>query len=203
VDSAFSRPPANDDGIRSESFERRVLPEETSPLAAIDLARRWYVVQTHVHSELKASQHLRRQGFDIYLPRYIKQRRHARRIEQVATPLFPRYVFVGIDMTTQRWHAIKSTVGVTRLVTNGDAPAAVPHGVVEGLRRREDSNGFVLLDHRPRFAPGDKVRIAQGTFCDCLGLFEGLSGKERSAILLDLLGRKVRVVIDSELIDAA
>ena len=38
---------------------------------------------------------------------------------------------------------------------------------------------------------------------DCLGLFENLNGKDRAAILLDLLGRKVRVVVDQEFIDAA
>jgi len=202
VDNVLSRPPATDDDASSDKPEERLL-RRAGPGVPLNSASRWYVVQTHGRAELRASQHLRRQGFDTYLPRYIKQRRHARRIEKVAAPLFPRYVFVGIDMTTQRWRAIQSTVGVTRLVTNGDVPAAVPQGVVEGLQRREDANGFLRLDQRPRFVPGDKVRIAQGTFCDCLGLFEGLSGKERSAILLDLLGRKVRVVIDTEFIDAA
>ena len=34
-----------------------------------------------------------------YLPRYLKRRRHARRVDIVAAPLFPRYLFVAIDMT--------------------------------------------------------------------------------------------------------
>ena len=51
--------------------------------------------------------------------------------------------------------------------------------------------------------PGDRVRVSHGALCDCLGLYETVSGKERSAILLDLLGRKVRVVLENDLIDAA
>ena len=51
--------------------------------------------------------------------------------------------------------------------------------------------------------PGDKVRIVGGAFGDCYGLYEGLSAHERVAILLDLLGRKVRVVLDSDVIEAA
>jgi transcriptional antiterminator RfaH len=43
-------------------------------------AARWYVVQTHVHAETKAVLHLDRQGYATYLPRYLKRRRHARRI---------------------------------------------------------------------------------------------------------------------------
>ena len=50
-------------------------------LANIDA---WYVVQTQPHAETKASLHLVRQGFATYLPRYLKRRRHARRVDTVA-----------------------------------------------------------------------------------------------------------------------
>lgn len=164
---------------------------------------RWYVAQTHPHAETKASLHLRRQGFDVYLPRYLKQRRHARRVEKIAAPLFPSYLFVTIDMATQRWLSIDSTFGVTRLVRVGDRPASLPRSVIDALKGREDSNGIIQLDRRPRFLPGDKIRVASGAFCDCYGLYEGMTARERVAILLDLLGRKVRVVLDTEIIEAA
>ena len=50
----------------------------------------WYAVYTQPHAETKAAWHLNRQGFEIYVPRYLKRRRHARKIETVAVPLFPR-----------------------------------------------------------------------------------------------------------------
>jgi transcriptional antiterminator RfaH len=164
---------------------------------------RWFVAHTHSHAEVKATVHLGRQGFEVYLPRYLKRRRHARRIETVAAPLFPRYLFVAVDLTVQRWRSIYSTVGVTRLVCNGDEPTAVPEGVVESLRSREDTDGFIKLDFRPRFHAGDKIRVLDGAFTSCLGLFEGMADRDRIAILLDLLGRKVRVVLDAELVVAA
>ena len=90
---------------------------------------RWYVVQTQVNGETKAAQNLLRQDYEIYLPRYMKRRRHARKVDFVAKPLFPRYLFVAIDIATQRWPLDpRSTFGVSRLVTNGDDPAAVPEG---------------------------------------------------------------------------
>jgi len=164
---------------------------------------RWYVAHTLPHAETKASLHLRRQGFDVYLPRYLKQRRHARRVEKIAAPLFPSYLFVTIDMATQRWLSIDSTFGVTRLVRVGDRPAPVPQSVIDALKGRENSAGIVQLDRRPRFLPGDKIRVVGGAFCDCYGLYEGMSARERVAILLDLLGRKVRVILDTEIIEAA
>jgi transcriptional antiterminator RfaH len=168
-----------------------------------DLGSRWYVAQTHPHAEAKASFHLERQGFAVYAPRYMKQRRHARRVDKVAVPLFPGYVFVAIDLAAQRWLAIDSTSGVTRLVRDGDRPAPVPLLVIDGLKARENTDGFVQLERRPRFSPGDKVRIVGGAMCDCFGLYEGMSPRDRVSVLLELLGRKVRVTLDSQIIEAA
>jgi transcription antitermination factor NusG len=50
------------------------------------------------------------------LPRHLKQWRHARRAEKVPAPLFPSYLFAAVDMASQRWLAIDSTIGVKRLV---------------------------------------------------------------------------------------
>ena len=164
---------------------------------------RWFVAHTQPHAEAKATSHLNRQGFDTYFPRYLKRRRHARRVETVAAPLFPRYLFVAVDLTAQRWRSIYSTVGVTRLVSYGDEPTAVPEGIVEALKSREDASGFIKLEYRPLFRPGDKIRVLDGAFSSCLGLFESMAERERIAILLDLLGRKVRVVLDADLVAAA
>ena len=167
------------------------------------MTSRWYVVQTQPHAETKAMGHLIRQDFAVYLPRYLKRRRHARRVETVAAPLFPRYLFVTVDMETQRWRSIHSTTGVARLVCNGDDPAPVPSEVVAALQRREDDGGFVKLERRQQFAPGERVRVVDGVFADNLGLFEGMADRERVAILLDLLGRKVRILLDEGAITAA
>jgi transcriptional antiterminator RfaH len=163
----------------------------------------WHVVQTHAHAEAKAQMHLARQGFETYLPRYLKRRRHARRVETVASALYPRYLFVRFDAAIHRWRAIQSTVGVARLVSNGDSPAAIDGSIIGGLKGREDSQGFIQFEQRSRFAVGDQVRICEGAFADCLGLFENVADHERVIILLDLLGRKVRVVLDEDFVAAA
>jgi len=165
--------------------------------------QRWYVVQSQPNAERKAVMHLERQGFTTYLPRYLKRRRHARRVEIVGAPLFPRYLFVGIDLTMQRWRSIFSTIGVSRLVCNGELPTAIPDQVIESLRAREDAGGFVRLAQRLSFRAGDKIRILDGVFADCLGLYASMKDSDRVAVLLDLLGRKVRVEVDAESVAAA
>ncbi len=168
-----------------------------------DLDARWYAVQTQPNAETRAVTHLERQGYTTYLPRYLKRRRHARRVDVVAAPLFPRYLFVAINVEAQRWRSINSTLGVSRLVCNGEAPATISASVVSQLRAREDERGFITLERRPLYAPGDTVRILDGAFAASLGLYEGTADHDRVAILLDLLGRKVRVRLDVDAICAA
>jgi len=166
-------------------------------------ATRWYVVQTHARAENKAAAHLGRQGFATYVPKYLKRRRHARKVETVSAPLFPRYLFVAVDTSVHRWRCIQSTVGVSRLVSQGDEPTAVINHVIEELKRREDETGFIRMPAQPCFKPGQLIRVCHGVFAECLGIYEGMVDAERVAILLDLLSRKVRVLLDAEAVAAA
>lgn len=168
-----------------------------------EVESRWFAVQTQSNRENKAAQNLKQQGFQFYLPRYLKRRSHARKIEIVPAPLFPGYLFVQVDLATQRWRAIQSTIGVLRLVTNGGEPAPLQTEIIDAMRQREDNKGFIVLNQKPLFNRGDKVRVLGGAFTDAAGLFDGLADRERVAILLDLLGRKVRVLLDVNMVVAA
>ncbi|MDA9437539.1 transcriptional regulator [Bradyrhizobium sp. CCBAU 51745] len=163
---------------------------------------RWHVVQTQVHAEGKAAANLKQQGYEVYMPRYLRQRRHARRVEVVPAPLFPRYLFVGFDAASARWRSIQSTYGVSHLVCHNQEPAVLPDSVIDELRAREDDKGIVRFHQAPQYARGDKIRVIGGALGESLGLFEGMADRDRVAVLLDLLGRKVRVILDRELVAA-
>lgn len=163
----------------------------------------WFAVQTQPHAEMKALAHLERQGFETYLPRFLKRRRHAGRVDIVPRPLFPSYLFVAIDTAAQRWRCVNSTVGVRKLVCRGETPAALDAKIIDHLKSQHDETGYIKLDTRPRFAVGDVVRVLDGAFSSVLGIYEGMTDRQRVAILLDLLGRKVRVQIDIDSVDAA
>lgn len=163
----------------------------------------WYAVQTHARSEFKAHDHLRRQNYQIYLPRHAKSIRHARRTQQVLRPLFPRYLFVLLDLATQGWGSIRSTIGVTDIVCFGGRPASLPPGLIEGLKSQEDESGNVRCTPFRRLKSGDPVVILEGPFSCLVGVCERMTDDERVAILLDLLGRKVRVRLGIEAVEAA
>lgn len=162
----------------------------------------WLVAQTRPQAEAQADRHLRRQGFCVYLPRYLKLRRHARRQEWVPRPLFPRYLFVGIDPAHSRWRSIRSTFGISQLVCAGDRPLPVPSEIVAELRSREDENGMMVIQPEVPFQRGDQVRVDSGALCDGIGIFECIDDDRRVVILLDLLGRQVRVRLPLEAVAA-
>ena len=154
--------------------------------------RRWYVVQTRPRDEATALFHLTRQGFEGYLPRFLKRRRHARKVDIAPVPLFPGYLFVTLDLGVARWRSIQGTVGVSRLVCHGDTPAPVPDGIVEDIKGREDPAGWVALHPQTALREGQEVEISGGPLAELRGVFEGLDSKERVVVLLSLLGREVR-----------
>ena len=159
---------------------------------------RWYVAQTHAKSEAKALHHLRNHGFRTYLPCYSKRRRHARRVETVRRPLFPGYLFIRMDPARTRWRSIRSTIGVRSLICQGDMPAPVPAGVVEDIKAREDAGGAVPIEPAVPFQPGDSVTITDGPMREQVGWFQRVTDDERVIILLNLLGRQMRLPIPLE-----
>lgn len=118
-------------------------------------------------------------------------------------PLFPVLSVCVFDKEQQRWRAVNGTHGVARIIAGEDGPLPISGGVVAALRARLNAKGFVELWTRPDFAPSELVSIKSESFVDTLGLFEGFRDQDRVAVLLDLLGSKVRVVPGEELVEKA
>jgi len=149
-------------------------------------SERWFLTHTHPKSEGKAELHLQAQGFRTYLPQIRKTIRHARQLKTVRASLFPRYLFVILDLERDRWLSVRSTVGVSRLITNQDGrPIPVPVGVVESLIEQSDGN-LTRLD--TGLVKGQRVRILSGPFADLAGTLERLDGAGRVQVLLEMMG---------------
>lgn len=162
----------------------------------------WCAVYTQPSKESLAAQHLRNQGFEVYLPQYQKLRRHAGRTDIVAAPLFPRYLFAGLDTERQRWRSVNGTRGVVGLVMFGEKPSAVPQAVIDEIRAREDATGYVRLNG-PTFQRGQALRIVEGPMSDTQAIFEEQVDGNRAILLVSLLGRMVRTRMPLRQIEAA
>ncbi len=163
----------------------------------------WYAVYTRPHAETKALEHLLHQGYQAYLPRYRTWVSHARRRRLVQRPLFPRYLFAGLDRATTRWRPILSTAGIADIVRAGDEPAPVPSDIVAAIREREAAGSFDCTIAQRSLRLGELVRVTTGAFEDMVGRLVELRDHDRVVVLLDLLGRAVRAQLRAEAVEAA
>lgn len=155
----------------------------------------WYAVYTHARMERWARSNLWERDFEVYLPLYRKQRRHARKVDWVSAPLFSRYLFVRADLEAGDRQAVATAPGVAELVSFGSRTPKVDDAVIAEIRRREDDNGDVRLCQADQLKAGDLVRLDSGALQDKTGLFLQTSDAERVIVLLELLGRQVKVKV--------
>lgn len=161
----------------------------------------WYAVYTQPGKELWARSNLWSYGFEVYLPRHLKWRRHARRSERVPRPLFPSYLFVRAELEAGVRRRVDTAPGVSHMVRFGDEPVPVANEIIAELRSREGDDGFIRLNDAASFKQGERLRIRKGALCDQVGLFERASDDKRVFLLLDLLGRQVRVRVTADRLD--
>jgi transcription elongation factor/antiterminator RfaH len=154
---------------------------------------RWFLVHTLPKSEARAELRLSAQGFRCYMPLFEKTIRHARKLRTVRAPLFPRYLFVILDLARDSWSPVRGTIGVSRLFATQDGrPVPVPVGVVESLLERSDGQVTRLDSNLVR---GQRVRILSGPFADFAGTLARLDDAGRVQVLLEMMGTEVPVTL--------
>jgi transcriptional antiterminator RfaH len=146
----------------------------------------WAVVQTEAQRENAVRLLLSHIGIHCYFPRI--------KIRKRITGLFPGYLFVQLGA---RWYPVLWTPHVIRLLMAGDRPARLDDAIIADLQRRE-RNGLVKLPQPPHLHRGQRVRVISGPMEGQLGIYEGMTGKDRERVLLELLGRKVRIELSAK-----
>src|SRR5215467_12229714 len=179
-------------GLEARVSELTMLHSDVGPRALAG-NERWFLAYTLPKSEWKAELHLGAQGFRTYLPQIRKTIRHARQLKTVRAPLFPRYLFVILDLERDRWLSVRSTVGVSSLFSSRDGrPVPVPFGIVESLIERSE-DALTRLDSN--LVKGQNVRILAGPFVDFVGTLDRLNGAGRVRVLLEMMGTAVPVTL--------
>ena len=142
----------------------------------------WYVVQTKPRQELRAREHLERQGLCCVLPMLRVEKIRRGTLQWVDEPLFARYLFVELGSMDAKWRALRSTRGVSRVVQFGGVPAKVP---------AEWMNAFLSRDRAPvrLFDTGQRVIVTDGPFTGLEGIYQSPDGESRAIVLLELLGK--------------
>lgn len=149
----------------------------------------WYVVHTKPKQESRAFENLHNQGFVCFMPTLQVQRRRGSKVVWVQEPMFSRYLFIQLSAQTQSWTPIRSTLGVSKLVSFGQQPARVPQSLIDFLQHAP------LQQQLRLFTPGADVRVADGPLKGLEGRYAEHDGLERAFVLIELLGQPQRLSI--------
>lgn len=186
-------------------MEAASTPEPRSARPNPGGASGWFLAQCKPGQEHLAADRLAGRGLArVFLPRERRNRRWRGRVQTLLLPVFPGYLFLSPAgsgaATSPDWAAIRSTRGVTRIVSfeAGMQPALVPLAAVEALAARCDAEG--VLQPPDDLRPGEAVRITGGAFADLVATIERIEPDSRLRLLLDLMGRQVPVALDRSLL---
>jgi len=153
----------------------------------------WYLIHTKIRQERVALENLERQGFECFLPliRAEKLRRGA--LQVVQEPVFPRYLFIrlGTGLESQSWAPIRSSTGVSRLVTFGQTPAKIDEDLVAELRIQTASEEVQLR----YFEPGEQVVVTNGPFVGVEAIYQMADAEGRVMVLLNILSNQVQMSV--------
>ena len=97
-------------------------------------------------------------------------RRKASRFVSDLKPLFPGYMFVSVNPELALWFKIKSTIGVSRLVSLEGKPKPIPLQLVSGLMLRCDASGRLLP--LKSLNAGDSVELLTGPFSNFIATID-------------------------------
>jgi transcriptional antiterminator RfaH len=158
----------------------------------------WHLLRTKAGEERRARDQVRRLTTEVLLPLVrVRVRRWERMTESVAA-LFPGYMFAQFNLERD-YSQLRYTRGVRQIVCFGEEAAVVPQWIIDELKVR-CAHGPVELATR-RLVAGERVIVIDGPFRQFEGIFERhLSGPERVAILLSVMGAGRRAVLPASMV---
>jgi transcriptional antiterminator RfaH len=154
----------------------------------------WYVIHTKPRQEARALTNLLQQGYQCFLPMITLEKLSRGRVNLVEEPLFPRYLFISLDHGRhgQNWAPIRSTIGVSGLVTFGSSPAKIDPALIDLLRSQEED--LNLIPER-LFQKGERLRVTDGAFAGLEAVYQMASGDNRAIVLIELMGKFAQMQI--------
>lgn len=137
-----------------------------------------------------ASENLKRQGFNVFLPLITRTMKKKGKFVNKTTPLFSGYLFMGTSINPVPWKSVNGTRGISTAVTFGGFCRPVNSDIIKGLQYRCDEYG--VIQRLNEIISGDRVKIERGPFADFVCTVEDVQDDRRALVLIDLLQQKTR-----------
>ena len=152
----------------------------------------WYAVHSRPKQEIRALENLQNQGFEAWLPLITVEKLRRGRLAEVTEPMFSRYLFIRLDTEQTNWAPIRSTLGVSRLVSFGNRPAPIADNLIQALRPMPDRAPERLLQ------AGQAVRMIDGPLKGLEAVYKQADGELRAMVLVDLMSKQHSVLVEMQ-----
>lgn len=154
----------------------KVMPKDT-----------WYLVQCKPRQDQRAEEHLIRQGYECFRPICDSGRWGQGGRLHRQQPLFPGYLFINLPEGAN-WAPLRSTRGVSRIVSFGGRPLAVSAQLISQTRAR-------AAEPTSQLKAGDNVQIVGGWEGEFNAIFMAEEGMDRVILLINMLNRQQQVSV--------
>ena len=154
----------------------------------------WYGLRVRARYESRVAELLSLKGYETFVPTFCERRRWTDRIKNVATPMFPSYVFLraGERVTGQ----VLTTPGVMHFVGFGKTPAPIEEREMAAVQRIAAAGATGRP--WPRLKVGQLVEIISGPLAGLEGFLLEEKGDRRFVVSVSMLQRSIAVDLSED-----
>jgi transcriptional antiterminator RfaH len=157
------------------------------------LAKKWLIAQIKPNSYDLAIRNVKRQGFEVFIPKMETTIKKENRFIYKNVFVFPGYMFIGFDRQNFTWTKINSTYGISKVLVFNKKPSEISYDLIVALKNRYGAN----IDPMPKesLQKGDTIKLNAGPFVDLIAKIENVDETNRIWLLLEAMGgyRRLRL----------
>jgi transcriptional antiterminator RfaH len=103
-------------------------------------------------------------------------------------------LFIRLDdtHTGKSWGPIRSTLGVSKLVSFGGNPTKAPQELIDALKQHAEK---INMTPQSIYQQGERLLITSGPFAGIEGIFQLDDGESRAMLLIDILSKTTQIKV--------
>jgi transcription antitermination factor NusG len=154
-------------------------------------------VYTNARHEVRVAEHLISKDIEVFVPTITVVRSWKDRKMKLQIPAFPGYVFTKICLSERA--RVISVPAVVRILSFNGVPARLDEAEIENIRLCQQ--GGALMESRPLFGIGERVRVMAGLLEGLVGFISRCKDERRLIVPLSHINQSLAVHVDVDLLE--
>lgn len=161
---------------------------------------KWFLVYCKPQQDSRAEENLLRQGYNVFRPmiNVVKPKIGSRSLIK-SESLFPRYLFINVDVDSQSISPVFSTFGVSSFVRFGNQYATASDELIDEIKQNAEQQ-IVISNSQNTLKHGDEIYVHGNGFDQVKAIYCSPCGNQRALILMNIMGRESKLQIATDYI---